>query len=198
MFDDPSIVNPHRTPIRTLLSASVLPPISQFRVPSNTTVDNPTLLPWKNWAMRSWFVVLVVSLDQNRLGHLGDCFVRDVLRSRSDRAADVFAVFLQSLEEVVQVVGQAKDGAAEFVLHALEGFQVVAAQGRQERLDLRDPLAHFLQVFILNVDEDFLAADEHRLGAGHLIVEPVPELNEVNAPAFGEEARLQKILPEVA
>ena len=42
-------MKPHRTPIRTLLSASVLPPISQLRVFSNTTVDRPTLLPWKNF-----------------------------------------------------------------------------------------------------------------------------------------------------
>ena len=51
MFDDPRMVNPQRTPINTLLSASVFPPISQLFVLSKTTVDSPTLLPWKNfWA----------------------------------------------------------------------------------------------------------------------------------------------------
>src|SRR5712671_315863 len=49
MLVDPLIVNPHRTPSRTLLSASVFPPISQFRVPLNATLDRPTLLPWKNF-----------------------------------------------------------------------------------------------------------------------------------------------------
>ena len=53
-------------------------------------------------------------------------------------------------------------------------------------------------VLVLDVDKDFFFSDQHRLDPSHLIVEPVPELDEVDAPAFGQEAGLQKVLPEVA
>src|ERR1041385_4080105 len=62
---------------------------------------------------------------------------------------------------------------------------------RSDRVDLGDTLAHLLQVFVLDVEKELLAVDEHRLGAVHLVVEPAPELDQIDAAALGEEARLQ-------
>src|SRR5207245_2821532 len=80
-------------------------------------------------------------------------FERDAVGARRHRAAEVLAVFLQALEEVMEVVGQAQHGAAQLVLHALECLEVVAAQRGEERLDLGDPLPHFVEVLVVNIDE---------------------------------------------
>src|SRR6476469_655897 len=99
---------------------------------------------------------------------------------------------------MVQVVREAHDRAPQFVLHALERFEIIPAQRRKEALDLGDALAHLLEVFVLDVEKGFLAVEQQRLDAAHLVVEPLPELNEVDAATFGKEARLQEILAEVA
>src|SRR4051794_38648961 len=99
---------------------------------------------------------------------------------------------------MVEVVGQPQHRPAQLVLDALECFQIVAAQRREERLDLGDALADFVEILVLHVDEKLFAADQHRLGAGHLIVEPVPELDQVDLPALRKEPRLEQVLTEVA
>src|SRR5260221_2008838 len=65
-------------------------------------------------------------------------------------------------------------------------------------MNLGDALAPLLEVLVLHIEEDLDAVDEHRLDAAHLVIEPFPELDQVDAPAFGEQPRLQQLLPEVA
>src|SRR5688572_15572886 len=78
--------------------------------------------------------VLFVLVDQRWLWNVGDDFQRDALQAwRAGRSAEVILpVFLETLEEVMQVVRQAHDRSAELVLHALERFEIIAAQGREE------------------------------------------------------------------
>src|SRR5207245_2859746 len=61
-----------------------------------------------------------------------------------------------------------------------------------------DALPNILNILVMDVEKDLLAVDEHRLDPAHLIVEPLPELNQIDAPPLGEKTRLEQVLPEVA
>src|ERR1051326_3155079 len=146
-------------------------------------------------------LLLFTLVDWRRLGDVDDGFEGGALGAGEWGGTGgevVLAVLFEAFEEVMEVVGQAHHRPAQLVLDALERLEVVAAEGREERLDLGDPLPHLVEILVLDVEEELLLVDQQRLGARHLVVDPVPELDDVDAAPLREEARLEEVLPEVA
>src|SRR5712691_3116663 len=105
-------------------------------------------------------------VERGRFGNLHHRLERDALGPRRGRAAErILSVFLQTLEKVMQVVRQSHHRSAQLVLDALERLEIIAAQRGKETLDFGDPLPYLLEVLVLNVEEDLLALEQHRLGA---------------------------------
>src|SRR6266851_5246763 len=64
-------------------------------------------------------------VDRRRLRNLGHRLERNAFRSRRRAGAEVLAIFFEALEEMMQVVGQPHDRAAQFVFHPPECIEVL-------------------------------------------------------------------------